>query len=110
MKLVIAIIRPEKFDHVKEALSEKGFNGMTVSEVRGRGEQKGIALRYRGREVAVDLLPKVRIEMAVPGIYAETVVHIIREAALTGKIGDGRIFVLPMDFSVRVRDEDVCSD
>jgi nitrogen regulatory protein P-II 1 len=110
MKLVMAIIRPQKFDQVKETLSKKGFNGMTVSEVRGRGEQKGIALQYRGGEVSIDLLPKIKLEIAVSDTFAESVVHIIREAAFTGKIGDGRIFVLPLDFSVRVRDDEISSD
>ena len=104
--MIFAIIRPEKFNHVKAALEEKRFFPMTVSEVRGRGEQKGIELDYRGKKMGVDLLPKVKIELCVPDTYAETVVHIIRNAAWTGKKGDGKIFVLPVEMSIRVRDEE----
>jgi nitrogen regulatory protein P-II 1 len=110
MKMVTAIIRPEKFDHVKRALEEKGFAAMTVSDVRGRGEQKGISLPYRGGKMTVDLLPKVKIELAVSDTFAETVVHIIREAAWTGKIGDGKIFVIPLDMVAKVRVEEISAD
>jgi nitrogen regulatory protein P-II 1 len=106
MKLVKAIFRPEKFQQVKAALAEKGFYAMTVTEVRGRGEQKGIALQYRGGQIAVDLLPKIKIEMVVQDTYAQSVVHIIREAAWTGKMGDGKIFILPVELMVRVRDDE----
>jgi nitrogen regulatory protein P-II 1 len=107
MKMIIAVIRPEKFEQVEKALAEKGFPAMTVSEVRGRGEQKGIALRSRGGPVTVDLIPKIRIEMAVSATFAETVVQIIREAARTGRIGDGKVFVLPLDMAAKVRTEEV---
>lgn len=104
MKMVIAYIRPERFDRVKEALAEKGFFALSVTEIRGRGAQKGITLR--GGKVSIDLLPKIKLEIGVEDTFAESVVHIIREAAWTGKVGDGRIFVMPVDFSVRVRDEE----
>jgi len=104
MKMIIAYIRPERFDRVKEALVEKGFFAMSVTEIRGRGAQKGITLH--GGKVSIDLLPKLKLEIGVEDTFAESVVHIIREAAWTGKVGDGRIFVMPVDFSVRVRDEE----
>lgn len=107
MKMIIAVIRPEKFKNVETALAENGFYAMTVSDVRGRGEQKGIALQSRGGPVTVDLLPKCRIEMAVPATFADTVVRIIREAAQTGRIGDGKVFVLPLDMAAKVRTEEV---
>lgn len=103
MMKVEAIIRPERLDQVKKALEEKGFVGMTVSEVTGRGEQKGIKLQYRGRTMDVDLLPKVRIELIVVDEVVDDLIETIAAAARTGKPGDGRIFVIPVARSVRVR-------
>jgi nitrogen regulatory protein P-II 1 len=107
MKMIKAIIRPEKIDFVKRALEEQGFFGMTIYEVMGRGEQKGIPLTYRGKTMLVDLLPKVSVEVVVPDSDTNTVVNVIATAARTGKIGDGRIFIIPVDESVRVRTHEV---
>jgi len=103
MKLIKAIIKPERFEFVKKALEEKGFNGMTITEVKGRGEQKGITLEYRGGLMTVDLLPKVQVEVVVRDSDADTLISIISEAARTGKIGDGKIFVIPVDKAIRIR-------
>lgn len=103
MMKVEAIIRPERLDQVKKSLEEKGFVGMTVSEVTGRGEQKGIKLQYRGRTMDVDLLPKVKIELVVKDDLVDDLLETISAAARTGKPGDGRIFVIPVARSVRVR-------
>jgi len=106
MKMVTAIIRPEKFEAVKRALEEQGIYGMTVSEVRGRGEQKGIALKYRGRAIPVDLIPKLRLDLAVRSGDADLVIRTIKRAAWTGKFGDGRIFVMPVESVTKVRTDD----
>jgi nitrogen regulatory protein P-II 1 len=103
MKLVKAILKPERFEFVKKALEDKGFIGMTVSEVRGRGEQKGINLEYRGGKMTIDMLPKVLIEVVINDKDLDTVITTITESARTGKIGDGRIFVLPVEKSIRIR-------
>jgi nitrogen regulatory protein P-II 1 len=103
MKMVKAIIKPERFEFVKKALEDKGFIGMTISEVKGRGEQKGIALQYRGGLMIVDLLPKIQLEIVVRDSDVDTIVVTITEAARTGKIGDGKIFILPVEKSVRIR-------
>ena len=103
MKLIKAIIKPERFEFVKKALEEKGFNGMTVTEVKGRGAQKGISLEYRGGLMIVDLLPKIQIEIVVRDSDVDTVVNLLIESARTGKIGDGKIFVLPVERSIRIR-------
>ncbi len=103
MKKIEAIVRPEKLDEVKLALEEIGCIGMTVSEVKGRGRQKGIVQQWRGREYRVDLLPKVKLEIVVGNELAEKVVETIVETARTGKVGDGKIFVLPVEEVVRVR-------
>lgn len=103
MKLVKAIIRPERFEFVKKALEDKGFNGMTITEVNGRGEQKGISLEYRGGLMNVDLLPKIQIELVVRDPDVDSLISLITEAARTGKIGDGRIFVLPVERTFRIR-------
>jgi nitrogen regulatory protein P-II 1 len=103
MKMVKAIIKPERVDFVKKALEEKGFNGMTITEVKGRGEQKGITLEYRGGLMTVDLLPKIQIEIVVRDSDAETLISTVIESARTGKIGDGKIFVLPVEKSIRIR-------
>ncbi|ADG12811.1 nitrogen regulatory protein P-II [Methanocaldococcus infernus ME] len=103
MKKIEAIIRPERLDVVKKALADAGYLGMTVSEVKGRGVQGGIVERYRGREFVVDLLPKIKIEMVVKEEDVDKVIDIICENAKTGKPGDGKIFVLPVEKVVRVR-------
>jgi nitrogen regulatory protein P-II 1 len=103
MKMVKAIIKPERFEFVKKALEDKGFIGMTISEVKGRGEQKGITLQYRGGLMTVDLLPKIQLEIVIRDSHVDDVVTTITEAARTGKIGDGKIFILPVEKSIRIR-------
>jgi len=106
MKLVTAIIKPFKLDEVREALSAIGVQGITVTEVKGFGRQKGHTELYRGAEYVVDFLPKVKIEAAVSTDQVERVIEAIEAGARTGKIGDGKIFVLPMDEVIRIRTED----
>lgn len=103
MKLVIAVIKPFKLDEVHQALTRIGVSGMTVTEVKGYGRQKGHTEIYRGAEYAVSFLPKVRIDVAVPSEQVETVIEAISAAARTGQIGDGKIFVLGIDQAVRIR-------
>jgi nitrogen regulatory protein P-II 1 len=103
MKKIEAIIKPFKLDDVKEALAEIGVQGMTISEVKGYGRQKGHKEIYRGAEYVVDFIPKVKLEIVVEADQAEQVIGKIREAANTGKIGDGKIFLLPLEEAVRVR-------
>ncbi len=103
MKLLKAIIRPNKVDDVKDALSKLNISGMTVTEVRGHGKQKGHTAVYRGKEYNVSLLPKMQVEVVVPDAIAEEAIRVIVEAARTGEIGDGRVFVLPVDASYRIR-------
>ena len=103
MKLIETIIKPFKLDEVKEALSKLGIQGMTVTEVKGFGRQKGHTELYRGAEYNVEFLPKIKLEVAVPDEMADKVVDAIVEAARTGKIGDGKIFVAPMEDVVRIR-------
>ncbi len=103
MKLISAIIKPFKLDDVREALSEIGVQGMTVSEVKGFGRQKGHTEIYRGAEYAVDFLPKIKIDTAVNDDLVEQVVETIMAVAHTGKTGDGKIFVLPLEEVVRIR-------
>jgi nitrogen regulatory protein P-II 1 len=103
MKMVKAIIKPERFEFVKKALEDKGFIGMTITEVKGRGEQKGIALQYRGGLMTVDLLPKIQLEIVIRDSDVDNLVATITEAARTGKIGDGKIFVMPVEKSIRIR-------
>ena len=103
MKLVMAIIQPFKLDAVREALSERGVQGLTITEVRGYGRQKGQPEIYRGAEYKVDFVPKVRIEVVVEDGEADQVVEAVRAAAHTGKIGDGKIFVLGVGEAVRIR-------
>ena len=103
MKLVKAVIKPERFEFVKKALEEKGFKGMTITEVRGRGEQKGISLEYRGGLMTVDLLPKMQIEIVVRDSDVESLIATISESSKTGKIGDGKIFVIPVEKAIRIR-------
>ena len=103
MKLVRAIIKPERFEFVKKALEDKGFVSMTTSEVRGRGTQKGISLEYRGGLMTVDMLPKIQIEIVVSENDVDAVITTITDAARTGKIGDGKIFVIPVEKAIRIR-------
>jgi nitrogen regulatory protein P-II 1 len=103
MKMIKAIIRPERLDFVKKALEEKGIYGMTVMSVEGRGDQKGISLQYRGGAITVDFISKIQIEIVVKDRDAESVVEVVIGASKTGKIGDGRIFVLPVERAIRVR-------
>jgi nitrogen regulatory protein P-II 2 len=103
MKLVTAIIKPFKLDDVREALSDIGVQGITVTEVKGFGRQKGHTELYRGAEYVVDFLPKVKLEVAVAADMAEKVIESIRNAANTGKIGDGKIFVSPVEEVIRIR-------
>jgi len=103
MKMVKAVIKPERFEFVKKALEDKGFNGMTITEVKGRGEQKGIALEYRGGLMMVDLLPKIALEIVVSDKDLDTLIETITESARTGKIGDGKIFVIPVEKAIRIR-------
>ena len=110
MKKIEAIIKPFKLDDVKEALNEVGIQGMTVSEVKGYGRQKGHKEIYRGAEYVVDFIPKIKIEIVVDDDRADQVVASIREAANTGKIGDGKIFVLPVEQALRVRTGETGSD
>lgn len=103
MKKIEAIIRPEKFDEVKNALADAGFPGITVYEVKGRGRQKGIALSYRTSEYRVDMLSKVKVELVVEDSDLEKAVGTILKVAKTRNIGDGKIFVLPVEEAIRVR-------
>lgn len=103
MKMVTAIIKPFKLDDVREALSEIGVKGVTATEVKGFGRQKGHTELYRGAEYAVDFLPKIKLEIAVDDDMVERVVESIINAARTGKIGDGKIFVGPLEQAVRIR-------
>jgi len=103
MKLVNAIIKPFKLDDVREGLSEIGVTGITVTEVKGFGRQKGHTELYRGAEYVVDFLPKVKLEIAVADDMVDTVIDAITKTANTGKIGDGKIFVMPLEQAVRIR-------
>ena len=103
MRKIEAIIKPFKLDEVKEALHGVGIQGMTVTEVKGFGRQKGHTELYRGAEYVVDFLPKIKIEIVVDDEMADKVVQAIVEAANTGRIGDGKIFVLPLDEAIRIR-------
>ena len=103
MKMVKAIIKPERFEIVKKALEDKGVTAMTTTEVQGRGEQKGITLEYRGKMMIVDMLPKIQIEIIVRDKEVDELIATIIGAARTGSIGDGKIFVLPVDTAIRVR-------
>jgi nitrogen regulatory protein PII len=103
MKKIEAIIKPFKLDDVKEALNEVGIQGMTITEVKGYGRQKGHKEIYRGAEYVVDFIPKLKIELVVNATRVDEVTEVIRKAANTGKIGDGKIFVMPVDAAIRVR-------
>lgn len=103
MKFIVAVIKPFKLDEVREALADLGLSGLTVTEVKGFGRQKGHTELYRGAEYVVDFLPKVRVEAAVSDDMAEAVIEAITKAAYTGIIGDGKIFVLELASAVRIR-------
>ena len=103
MKLVVAIIKPFKLDEVRQGLTNIGVHGMTVTEVKGYGRQKGHTEIYRGAEYVVNFLPKLRIEIAVSSEIADKAVEVITAAARTGQIGDGKIFVTPIDHALRIR-------
>jgi nitrogen regulatory protein P-II 1 len=103
MKRIIAIIRPDRLENMKQALEEVGIHGMTISEVKGRGRQLGITESYRGQDYKVDLLPKTRIEIVTPQDQVETVINTIVQSAQTGCIGDGKIFVSPVEEVIRIR-------
>jgi nitrogen regulatory protein P-II 1 len=110
MKMIKAIIRPERLDFVKKALEEKGIYGMTVMAVEGRGDQKGISLQYRGGAIMVDLISKVQVEIVVKEKDVETVIEAVKGGAKTGRIGDGRIFILPVEKTIRVRTGEIDSE
>lgn len=103
MKLIEAIIKPFKLDEVKDALNEIGIEGITVSEVKGFGRQKGHTELYRGAEYVVDFIPKIKMEIAVSDELVNKVVETIQNTAKTGRIGDGKIFVIPLEEAVRIR-------
>ena len=103
MKLIQSIIRPHRLQYVKEALSEIGIAGLTVTDVRGAGRQKGQVERYRGSEYTINLLAKCKIEVAVTDDQCEEVVQAIRKSAFSGEIGDGKIFILPLEDAMRIR-------
>jgi nitrogen regulatory protein P-II 1 len=110
MKKIEAIIKPFKMEDVKEALAEVGIEGMTVSEVKGFGRQKGHTEIYRGSEYTVDFLPKVKFEIVVADSSVEKAIAAISKSAKTGKIGDGKIFVLPVESAIRIRTEQTNED
>jgi nitrogen regulatory protein P-II 2 len=110
MKLVVAIIKPFKLDEVRQALTAIGVHGMTVTEVKGYGRQKGHTEIYRGAEYVVNFLPKLRIEIAVASDIADKAVEVITASARTGQIGDGKIFVTPIDHALRIRTGETDSD
>ena len=110
MKIVTAIIKPFKLDEVRNALTSIGIQGLTVTEVKGYGRQKGHTEIYRGTEYAVSFLPKLKIEVAVPTDQVERVIEAISDSAKTGQIGDGKIFVYPIDHAVRIRTGETDSD
>ncbi len=103
MKLITAIIKPFKLDEVRESLSEIGVNGLTITEVKGFGRQKGHTELYRGAEYVVDFLPKIRIEIVVPAAMVDDLIDAIIKSAFTGKIGDGKIFVQNVEQAIRIR-------
>lgn len=110
MKFIVAIVQPHKLDAVREALARVGVQGLTVSEVRGFGRQKGHKEIYRGAEYEIGYVPKVKLEIAVPANQADRVVEAISEAARTGTIGDGKIFVLALESAMRVRTGETAED
>jgi nitrogen regulatory protein P-II 2 len=107
MKLITAIIKPFKLDDVREALSEIGVQGITVTEVKGFGRQKGHTELYRGAEYVVAFLPKIKLEVAIADGLAEQAIEAISKAANTGKIGDGKIFIVPLEQAIRIRTREI---
>jgi nitrogen regulatory protein PII len=110
MKLITAIIRPFKLDDVRDALTEAGITGLTVTEVKGYGRQKGHTELYRGAEYVVDFVPKIKVEAAVPDARVDVVIEAIVDAARTDKVGDGKIFVTRLDHAVRIRTGEIGDD
>jgi len=110
MRKIEAIIRPMKLEDVKTALSDAGFVSITVTEVKGRGQQKGLVQQWRGREYCVDLLPKTRIEIVLLEQDVDRVIELIQGAAATGNIGDGKIFVIPVETAIRIRTGEIGKD
>lgn len=110
MKLIEAIIKPFKLDEVKDALNEIGIEGITVSEVKGFGRQKGHTELYRGAEYVVDFIPKIKLEIAISDEMVTKVIETIQNTAKTGRIGDGKIFILPLEDAVRIRTGETGSD
>ena len=110
MKWIVAVIKPHKLDEVREALTAAGVQGMTVSEVKGFGRQKGHTERYRGAEYTVDFVPKVKIELVVDDSVADKATEAIREAAQSGQIGDGKIFIADMGQAIRIRTGETGAD
>ena len=110
MKLLVAVIKPFKLDDVREALAEVGVQGITVTEVKGFGRQKGHTELYRGAEYVVDFLPKIKLEVAVADDQLDRVIEAIQQSARTGKIGDGKIFVMPLEQVVRIRTGELDQD
>ena len=110
MKLIVAVIKPFKLDEVREALADVGVNGLTVTEVKGFGRQKGHTELYRGAEYVVDFLPKLKIEAVVADDILEQAIEAIRKAAYTGKIGDGKIFVYEVEQAIRIRTGEMGED
>ncbi len=106
MKKIEAIIQPFKLDDVREALKAAGIDGMTITEVRGHGRQKGHTEVYRGHEYTVDLLPKVKLEMVLQETMVDTAIEALLRAARTGKIGDGKIFIYPVEEAIRIRNDE----
>jgi nitrogen regulatory protein PII len=106
MKMVIAVIRPHRLQNVKDAVSDAGIVGLTVTDVRGAGRQKGQIERYRGSEYSIDLIPKVKLEIAVEDDQVEGIIQTIRESAYTGEIGDGKLFIFPLEDAMRIRTGD----
>lgn len=109
MKLIVAIIRPSKVEEIKDALTKLNISGMTISEVRGHGRQKGHTAIYRGKEYSVSLLPKMKMEIVLPDELVDETIKTIIETARTGEIGDGRVFVLPVEegYNIRTGEKDV---
>ncbi|MHB8117201.1 MAG: P-II family nitrogen regulator [Methanothrix sp.] len=103
MKMIQAILRPSKLEEVKKALEDTGYTSLTTIEVKGRGRQKGIKQIWRGEEYVLDMLPKVKLEVVIPDEKEDEVIEVIRKSARTGNIGDGKIFVLPVEKTIRIR-------
>jgi len=104
MKMIMAVIRPERLQHVKDALKDMGINAMTITDVRGRGQQSGLHFTNRVGTIVVDEIEKTKIEIVVDDTQTEATIDAVRNAACTGHMGDGRIFVMPVEMSIRIRD------